>query len=82
MDLLDIFDLIISPILDLFVLKMPKEVWLKQLLLDALGLVCLAVAVLGWTFEIWILVLPGVAGMIYFFWRSYRVSVDWLSKRR
>lgn len=81
MDLLDIFDLILEPILDLFVLKMPKEVWLKQLLLNILGLLCGAAAVIGWLAEIWLLVIPAVGGMAWFFWRAHRVYADWLAER-
>lgn len=81
MDLLDIFDLILGPILDLFVHKMPKEVWLKQFLLNILGLLCGAAAVIGWAAEIWLLVVPAVGGMVWFFWRAHRVYADWLSER-
>ena len=82
MDLLDILDFVLDPILDLFVHKMPKEVWLKRLLLNILGLVCLAVAVLGWSAEIWLLMIPAVCGVIWFFWRAHRVYMDWVSKMR
>lgn len=81
MDLLDMIDLILEPILDLFVLKMPKEVWLKQLLLNILGLLCGAAAVIGWTAEVRLLVIPAVGGMLWFFWRAHRVYADWLSER-
>lgn len=80
MDLFDIFDFIISPILDLFVHKMPLEVWLKQLLLNILGLVCLTVVFFGW--GKWFLMLPGIAGTAFFFWRSHRVYMDWVSEWR
>ena len=79
---MDIFDFIISPILDLFVHKVPMDVWLKQLLLNILGLACMAVVIFSWIFEIWILMIPGAAGMIWFFRCSHRVYTDWVSEPR
>ena len=77
----DILDLILDPILDLFVLKMPKKIFLKRLLLNILGLACLTAAVIGWLAEILLLVIPAVCGVIWFFWRAHRVYTDWLSER-
>lgn len=82
MDLFDILDFILDPILELFVHKMPKEVWLKQFLPNVLGTVCMGAAIFGWLLEIWLLIIPGAAGMIWFLWRAHRVYMEWISERR